>query len=82
MSSIFILMSAFFTRLTLILYFSMGIIPKHDTPIIADVLGFLFAPKLMIAWWMYIAGMNPFLITLFIVLGLLEIEELNRREDE
>jgi len=73
MTSIFIGLSLFFPRLTLLFYWLENNIPANDTPLIVDLIGAIFAPHLLVAWWMYVLGLHPLLIGFFVIAGLLEL---------
>ena len=73
MSGLFIGLSFLFPRLTLFFCWLAAAIPMNDTPFVLDVLCAIFAPRLLIAYWMYALGLHPLFIILFAVFGLAEI---------
>jgi hypothetical protein len=73
MSSLFLFFSFFCPRTTLLICWVLGMMPANNTPFIADVLGAFFAPRLLIAWWLYEAHANPFLVAIFAIFGVLEL---------
>lgn len=72
MSNLFLFFALLFPRPTLLLAWLFGIMPANGTPFLADLLGAIFAPRFLIAWWLYEAQAHPFLIGLFVVFGILE----------
>ncbi len=73
MTNLFIFCSFFFPRITLFVCWLCSTIPINDTPFALDLLAFIVAPRLLIAWWMFILGMHPLLIMLFVLFGVLEL---------
>lgn len=73
MSSVFLFFVFFFPRLTLLLVWLFGTIPANDTSFVLDVIGAIFAPRLLVGWWLYVAGAHPLLIILFVLAGLSEL---------
>jgi hypothetical protein len=58
--------AAFFPRLTLLISFLMGAIPDNPTPFLVDVIAAMIAPRLLIAYWLYVGGHSWWLVGLFI----------------
>lgn len=73
MTDLFIIVSIFFPRCTLAFCWLMECMPANSTPFAVDFLFFLFAPRFLIAWWLYEANAHPLLIGLFILVGLGEL---------
>lgn len=73
MTAAFLFCSFLFPRLTLLVCALFGMMPANDTPLVADVIAFFVAPRLLIAWWLYEAGAHPLLVVLFAVGGLTEL---------
>ena len=44
--------------------------PVNDTPFWVDVLGSIFAPRFLIAYWTYTNHLHPFVTFLFILAGI------------
>lgn len=72
MSTCFLLSSAFFTRITLLVCWLFGALPENHTPLGVDVLAAIFVPRLLIAWWAYEAHMHPLIIAVFVLLEVME----------
>lgn len=72
MSSAFLFFAALFPRLTLLVCWVSGVMPANHTPFIADVLGAIVAPRLLIAVWAYEAGMHPIIPILFAAMQVME----------
>ena len=79
MPPLFLLFSFFFPRFTLVVVWLLGAMPANQTPFIADVLAAIFAPRFLIAWWLYEAQAHPLLIGLFVLAGIWEFLHSSRR---
>lgn len=53
MSSMFLILSFFFPRITLFVTHYWGTMPPNSTPFELDVIGAILAPRLLIAFWTY-----------------------------
>ena len=73
MGSLFLFFAFFFPRATLLLTWLFGTIPANDTPFVVDVIGAIFAPRLLVAWWAYCLNLHPLLIILFVIGGVFEL---------
>lgn len=47
--------------------------PANDTPFALDVIAFIMAPRILIAWWLYVVGSHQLLILFFVFFGILEL---------
>lgn len=85
MTTLFILCAFFFPRITLIACFFLGTMPPNDTPLAADIIAAIIAPRLLVAWWLYSANAHPLLVGLFAVGGIMELlgggSRARRRKD-
>lgn len=72
MDPLFIGCSFFFPRITLVVAWYLEMMPANSTPFVLDVIAALFAPRLLIAWWLYEANAHPLLVGLFVLAGIWE----------
>lgn len=72
MSSAFLFFAALLPRTTLLVCWVAGVLPVNHTPFIADVLGAIVAPRLLIAVWAYEAGMHPIIPIIFAMMQMME----------
>lgn len=72
MDPLFIGCSFFFPRITLVAAWYLGMVPANNTPFVLDVIAALFAPRFLIAWWLYEANAHPLLVGLFVLAGIWE----------
>jgi hypothetical protein len=75
----FLVAAFFFPRLTLITCWILGAMPANDTPLAADIIAAIVAPRLLIAWWVYVSGGHPVLVAFFAFGGLIELLSGGRR---
>lgn len=54
-------------RTTLFLYYFFLEIPHNETPFALDLIGAIFAPHLLVAYWLYEANYHPLLVVLFVI---------------
>jgi len=73
MTNMFIVFALFFPRLTLLICWLTSALPTNSTPFFVDILLAIFAPRFLVAFWLYEAGAHPLLIALFILFGLGEM---------
>ena len=72
MTTCFLIGAAFFPRWTLFLCWLMHAIPDNTTPFLIDIAGAIFAPRLLIAYWLFAGGYSYWLVAIFVILGLFE----------
>jgi hypothetical protein len=75
-STAFIVCGLIFPRLTLLICSMSLTLPLGVsvlTPLVADILGAIFIPRLLIAFWAFMLGLNPFIVALFGIFGVLEL---------
>ena len=71
MTQWFVGLSLFFPRLTLLWFYFVTGMPTNDTPFGLDVVAFLFAPRLLIAWWLYVdPTWHPLWSAIFVLFAL------------
>lgn len=60
MTTAFLVCSLLAPRLTLAVCYGFGWMPANDTPLPVDVLAWMFAPRLLCAWWAHhTVGVHP-----------------------
>ena len=70
MTACFLIGVGFFPRLTLLLCWLTHAMPTNTTPFLIDIIGVLFAPRLLIAYWLFAGGYSYWLVAIFTILGL------------
>lgn len=74
MTTAFLVLALLFPRITLAVCWLFGWMPSNDTPIAADVLAWVFAPRLLCAWWTHHAdGVHAIWTALFVVCFVLSL---------
>ena len=73
MSTFFLVCALFFPRLTLLITWLFGNMPANDTPLAADVIGAIFVPRFLIAWWAYNLNEHTAWVVLFVLFGIVEL---------
>lgn len=79
MTTAFLVCSLLFPRPTLLVCWLWLGMPENTTPLALDVLGAIFAPRLLLAWWAYEASVHPFWIVLYVVFSLFVSRGTSRR---
>lgn len=82
MTNFFILLSFCFPRVTLLIFWLLNAIPEHTTPFAVDIIGFAFAPRFLIAWWLYNFGMHPLLIIFFVIAQFIEFDNFYGKDNK
>jgi hypothetical protein len=70
MTTMFLVLSLFFPRLTLLCYWLFGDMPPNSTPFIADVLGAVFVPNLLVAYWAWESKVHFMWVVVHVVFAL------------
>ncbi len=73
MGLIFLFFAAICPRVTLAFCWLFGAIPANDTPLLVDLMGAIFMPRLLVAWWLWEGGHHPLLVAIFVLLELVEL---------
>lgn len=67
MGAAFLVMALLFPRLTLLYCWLFDHMPANTTPFGADLIGAIFAPRLLVGYWTYDAGVHPIWTVLYVV---------------
>lgn len=68
MTGWFVGLNLFVPRLALLGYYLMGYMPANDTSFTLDAMMFVFAPRLLVAWWLWQdPSWHPLWSVLFVV---------------
>lgn len=73
MTTSFLVFSLLFPRLTLLWCYLTSGIPINSTPVAVDVVGSIFVPRFLIAFWTYEAHTHIAWTLLFVLFGLAEL---------
>lgn len=72
MTTLFLLCSLFFPRISLLYCYLTEQIPSNDTPFILDAILSIFFPRFLIAYWGY-EDVHILWTILFILVGIMEM---------
>ena len=64
----FYFVGTFFPRITLFVFYMLGMIPSNDVPLVLDLIMAIFLPRLLLAYYGYLHDLHPLWIALLVLL--------------
>ncbi len=73
MTTLFLICGLILPRLTLLAAFMLGNIPPNSVPFVLDVVGAIFIPRFLLAFYAYESGQHIGWVAAYIIFGIFEL---------